>query len=400
MNCNEYSTQNSDQSDDKSIKLLMVQGPFTFKRYRPMAKTKRKTAEDSEELFKNSPQRRAVAFIATLLMNNRDVHVRNFSSTYDWGETQTFRRMLKNINEIWKTVTGEILFYEVNADGKEATRGFNRYFRLNHSSRIDAAATNPGYIAASLAFLKPILEHSVLWKYTEQLKRDMKEGLTPQEAKRFDIIQKKFINYLRHPLKLDRYQPVLDTAIQAVVAQCALEIKAQGGSDPIILKPLTLMIGSDGIYIVGVDWNTNDISHLLTMRLDNIIQATVCLDKVFKYPEGYSPKTKSHHFFGFVSSFNIPPVCVKILVKDRSRAHDYLLTHRMSMNERFFRASNDGWQYFFDAPNEDEALTTLLSFGSDVEVLEPLSLRDRIIREISNVSKLYGISASDMSISA
>jgi predicted DNA-binding transcriptional regulator YafY len=343
--------------------------------------------DNDDDISHGSPQRRAVAFLATLLMHRGDVPMEYFSSIADWGERQAFKRMRNNINDVWKKVTGDVLFWEVNRNGEPATRGSRRLFRLNHNAHLGATADTPAFIAAALSLLRPILEGTLLAEYASRFQSEVRASLSPQACKRFDTIQKKFHMYTRHPVRLDKSSATFNEIVYAVLNQHALDIEFRAAREKI--QPLSIMMGSEGYYLVGVNWDDPDLTKLKTWRIDALTMARAKKDETFRYPAGYSPNTKSIQYFGFLGDPQSGNIKVKLRVHKPSQAFEYLSNHRLSRNEKWFRVSETLWEYQFEAPDDVYLVRTILCLGAGAQVLEPTKLRNAVTDELSSILHQY-----------
>lgn len=345
--------------------------------------------DDVDDVFHNSPQRRAVAFIASLLMSHGDLPMSAFDSPHEWGEPRSFQRMRKNINDIWKKVTGRVLFYEVNARGEKATRGSDRRFRLNHASHLGVTADTPAYIAAASSLIKPMIEGTILGEYSAKFQNQIRKNLSAQERNRFDNIQKKFHFMYRAPIRIERNREVFNTIVQAVISQQAVQIEYNLGQKTATVRPLSIMISNECFYLVGYRWHDEDLSEQRHWRIDKIISANLLSDKTFKYPKAYTPKAFGKQSFGFLSPQHTKSIRVSLHVVDQSSAYDYLSHRRLSSHDQWIKRPDGDWSFSFDAANEDEPMRLILSMGRDVQVILPTSLREKVTKELRDTLQSY-----------
>jgi CRISPR-associated endonuclease/helicase Cas3 len=157
------------------------------------------------------------------------------------------------------------------------------------------------------------------------------------------------------------------------------------------LAPYTFEPAAVGhaIYVIG-QCDEDPPAQLRTLKLDRIQQATLT-DETFAHPSTAPIQTLEHawHIWGS----NTPPVVVRLRftkrVAERVRETQWHPTQEITL------LSDGGceWQAWIAEPQE--MLPWIRGWGAECEVLAPLALRSKMIREARRLIRLYGVTSSD-----
>ena len=128
-----------------------------------------------------------------------------------------------------------------------------------------------------------------------------------------------------------------------------------------------------------------------TYAIDRILTV-----KVWKTP--YKPtKVDFSAFFAntFGVTLNLDEKPEKIVLKIDGNRYPYVETKPFSEKQKVIKRSKDSCVIEFPMRINLEFISELLSFGCDLEVLEPLSLREIMAQRVQKMSEAYGIVPKD-----
>ncbi len=152
------------------------------------------------------------------------------------------------------------------------------------------------------------------------------------------------------------------------------------------IEPYCVKIFKQRWYLVahGVDSGQKGIR---TYALDRILDLKMT-DAAFIYPETFDPQQFFNNSFGIIVGDKNSLVHVRIKVTADQRA--YFRNLQLHHTQREEETTADYSIFGYDLCNTYDFRQELLSHGSDVEVLEPESLRKEMRSIIQGMSKLYG----------
>jgi len=136
-----------------------------------------------------------------------------------------------------------------------------------------------------------------------------------------------------------------------------------------------------GLYVIGHDHLTGE---LRTFAVDRILDLALT-DTHFELPEGFDFDAHVAASFGVVSE---TPRRVRIRFAPRWRN---LVEERVwHPSQKLEEAADGRLELQMEVGGETELARWVLSFGAGAEVLEPASLRQRVLEELRDARTLYG----------
>ncbi|MBO4529209.1 MAG: WYL domain-containing protein [Paludibacteraceae bacterium] len=135
--------------------------------------------------------------------------------------------------------------------------------------------------------------------------------------------------------------------------------------------------------------------YVLAKRTDEKEKKTYALDRIqniaetensYDYPEKFSPKKYFENSFGIINDEkkNVEEVIIKAN-KDQA---NYLRTLPLHQSQKE-TLLDDGVLFHYKIKIDKEFEMELLKLGSNIEIIQPKSLRDCIIKETQKILKLY-----------
>lgn len=155
--------------------------------------------------------------------------------------------------------------------------------------------------------------------------------------------------------------------------------------------PYCVRFWNHGWYVLGKD---ADNGKMLVFDLARVLDLTM-LDKTFEYTEGFSPAEFFKNYYGMEIDSDLAPV--KIRIKVNGKARDVIRTLPLHSSQKEIMAHFDSsvFEYFF-VPTPDFK-HTVLSMGTDLEVISPLTLRREIKEQIDQMATRYEADAYSLS---
>lgn len=253
-----------------------------------------------------------------------------------------------------------------------------RYGEPSHEAAIAAC------LAASLA---PLFEGS-------ELERGMREGLrhvvdsSPRPAKFQHIARKFFFVRRGGEMALPENAKLLERLAKATLDQSYVKIAYENFESEIreeVVEPLSLAVYDHQLYLLAR--RENDRLPLI-LRFSRI-RAVTRRSRTFEYPSEleYSPRELFAHSIGnFVKPAEVPAELVVVRLSQRLAVH--ARTHRWHASQHV-ESVVGGVIVQLTVRICPQVESWILSFGDQAEVLEPLSLRERIAERVRRQAALY-----------
>lgn len=147
------------------------------------------------------------------------------------------------------------------------------------------------------------------------------------------------------------------------------------------LHPYKIYCQKGDWYVLGFSPKHNNYSTFTLARMKNIV-----LDQNFDFDPEYSKKIHIDPNFGIWNNDN-PPEKIELLF-DKS-INTYILERTWHKNQECHQ-NEDGSVYLSFTSNQDqETLFWVMKFGSKVKVLNPPSLKEKVIAELKNSLNNY-----------
>lgn len=218
-------------------------------------------------------------------------------------------------------------------------------------------------------FMKDTSVSRTVKELTHQMRKDM--GRKTQQI--LDRLPKKI--YQHHAM--ERAMPdqgVFEEILAALVNECMVDIVWKGV--PLKVKPLSLLIFKEGLYLVGVNPKGQERNY----GLGNITKAKCLKKEPFDFPVGWSAEKSYDNRFGLVAKNGEKSTYVKVIF-NKTQA-DYAINKKFHPNQSTQKLPDGRVQVTFDAVGFEGIVTWALSFADLMEVVEPQSLRTEVRRRM------------------
>lgn len=167
-----------------------------------------------------------------------------------------------------------------------------------------------------------------------------------------------------------------------------LSYKAFNRKRPIvyILKPLALRMFNGKWHLLASSLEGYDT--VFTYSLSRV-HSTEILDETFEYPKDFSVREYFKYSYGMVTSDEVP--AQKVVIRVGHMQQTYIESQPLHESQRLVKREKDYSTFeLFVCPTYD-FIQTLLSYGADLEVLEPTALRDVIKEKVLAMYKMYNL---------
>lgn len=149
------------------------------------------------------------------------------------------------------------------------------------------------------------------------------------------------------------------------------------------IHPYCLRVNRHRWYILGWNEERNAVRHCALDRAWSIAE----LDEKFKFPKNFSADEYYRYSIGIWVDEKIVPE--KVVIRAFGQQADYLRTLPLHQSQKKI-GSGDGYtDYQYKLCNTNELIRELLSKGNTIEVLEPQSLRDDVIKAAEDLLEIY-----------
>jgi len=154
----------------------------------------------------------------------------------------------------------------------------------------------------------------------------------------------------------------------------------------VIIHPYRLREYNNRWYVTGLAEPANQPYHQTVLALDRIEHIEANTDAAYNR-EAYDPEY-FEDVIGITVNHNEPVTRIRLRV-EAYRA-EYIRTKPLHRTQRGPHATDNGWQEFtIDVRHNRELVSTILSFGDDVHVLEPERLRLEVAQRYLSAISLY-----------
>lgn len=235
------------------------------------------------------------------------------------------------------------------------------------------------FALAALRVLQGTVLHdsaSEVWsKYVQKLPSDTRRALENVERKFF---------YVPFAAKdYSRLEDHMDTILRSVLKPERLEIDyrhANGRKTKHRFDPYTIVLYRDALYLLGMSHRHKTPIYLAVDRIESVKRS----GERFAVPASYSPRGLTAGVPGIWSG---PEVTVSL--KLRNRAEEQIPERLIHPSQTFTPLHGGGTLMRMDVRGWQELAWWILSWGADVEVLEPKDLRDFVKRSVTAAAALY-----------
>ena len=145
--------------------------------------------------------------------------------------------------------------------------------------------------------------------------------------------------------------------------------------------PYALKLFHQRWYLLG----KNEEEQMRVYALDRMNEATL-LDEVFEMPESFSAQAYFADYFGVLTDGT---QMEHVVVRAYNRTRDYLRTLPLHHSQHVVAAGADYTDFAFDIRPTADFLGELMSYGSGVEIISPVNVREKMRLLILEVLKRY-----------
>jgi hypothetical protein len=155
---------------------------------------------------------------------------------------------------------------------------------------------------------------------------------------------------------------------------------------PLTIQPYFLRLFKQRWYLIGVNTHHGEVR---AWSLDRVMKVSVTETR-FKYPRNFVPKKYYADSFGIIKEDY--KEAQKTVLKVFAKQVPYIRNLPFHSSQ-FEVESNDEYSIFeLNICHTYDFIQQLLSFGQNLVVVEPISLRDQIVKEIEVMMNNYSIS--------
>ena len=158
-----------------------------------------------------------------------------------------------------------------------------------------------------------------------------------------------------------------------------------GKSKNRVVLPLMLKEYRNRWYLITHDPSRNDI---ITYGLDRMSKPEV-LEETSVKPEDFDPFSYFRYAIGITSNKSEP---VNVIFKADNVAAKYINSQPLHPNQEVVKEGKNRTTFQMTVLISEELIRNLLSYGGEIEVLEPESLRNAISERVRRMLSNYGLS--------
>jgi predicted DNA-binding transcriptional regulator YafY len=162
--------------------------------------------------------------------------------------------------------------------------------------------------------------------------------------------------------------------------------RVESGKLEFRVDPYTLLFHKKGPYLVGKSHHPEHKGAIRKLSFDGIRSLRWCKGDSFEYPATYTPERQIRGAFGIVQG-----EATMIRLRFRSEVLRAVKRRHWHATQKIgAEGGRDGWFAFeMKCAPSFEVKNWILSWGGNVEVVEPASLRDDVRREIAAMVGVY-----------
>lgn len=184
---------------------------------------------------------------------------------------------------------------------------------------------------------------------------------------------------------------IIDAIQRNRVVRLTCSIPTSDNKTSLLLAPYCIRFWRSQWFVFGKDIQT-DMLH--AFDLERVVDISVT-DSSFEYPRDFNPEVFFRDFFGMDVDAGKMPELVRLRISGRTRDMARTLPLHESQKEVMVNTDFSVFEYFL-VPSE-EFQNTILSHGTDTEVLAPESLRKSVAEKVLALAQRYNSSKAVMS---
>lgn len=183
-------------------------------------------------------------------------------------------------------------------------------------------------------------------------------------------------------------EPHLSTIIQALRSQTILDLSYQSfeknNPEHYELLPYAIKLFRQRWYVIGKVVNREGI---LVFAMDRILQSTLTTQK-FKYPKQFNIHDYYSESFGIIIENGVE--CQRVRLKVMNNQAHYFRSLPLHASQKEIETNTDYSIFEYHLKPTYDFEQEILSHREDVEVLEPINLRNTIKESVKKMMELYG----------
>jgi predicted DNA-binding transcriptional regulator YafY len=242
------------------------------------------------------------------------------------------------------------------------------------------------YLAASVFFALSALralQGTVLHESAAQVWDKYLQKLPSDTRRALESVERKFFYVPFAAKDYSHLEAELDTILRSVLKRERLEIDYRhpnGRRSKHRFDPYTIVLYRDALYLLGMSQRHKSPIYLAVDRIERVKRS----GERGVVPAGFSPRTLTAGVPGIWSG---PEVAVSL--KLRGRAEEQIPERRIHPSQTFTPLRGGGTLMRMQVEGWQELAGRILSWGADVEVVEPKDLRDFVKRSVTAAAALY-----------
>lgn len=291
---------------------------------------------------------------------------------------RNIRRYFKALNEMSEHRYGKPLIQKYKVDDVEKWRLTDEWHERSTEYQIMSL-----YMGA---MLMSFLEDTVIKSGLMDLFDFMQQALPRSQRKLLRNHEKKFF-YTSFGQKTYRdFDDQIDQLLQAIILQYAVEIvhNSKEGLKKHHVLPYTLIIHKGAMYLYGFVETYEENRLFMVDKLKSV----KCLkDDPFEYPENYHPESVIQSAFGIYQGDKSEQI--EVVIEFDDRLYDYIANRQWIPNQEIIDKGKGKYHFRVYVDDLREIFRWVLSLGSQVRVVKPRVLKNKVLKEVENLTKLY-----------
>jgi len=172
--------------------------------------------------------------------------------------------------------------------------------------------------------------------------------------------------------------PILDAIKEELLVTFDYTSFVSGEMKPRKVLPLLLKEYSNRWYLISFDLNKDDY---ITYSLDRIEDLVITTDKM-KRPSDFKPDNYFKYSIGITSGNQSPEI---VRFKANNIASRYIDSLPFHSSQRILDMHEEGYTFELKVNISEELIRSMLSYGGEISVLKPRSLKDEIEKRASEI---------------
>jgi len=217
---------------------------------------------------------------------------------------------------------------------------------------------------------------TALSKVVNSLPKDYKKELSNMN-KMFDYIETPHIDFENHRDKMEELQKTIEEKNKVLIDYFSL---SRGNKKERVIDPYKLFIHNGAMYLVAYCNLRKDI---LMFRVDRIKDFEIKEDN-FDIPNDFSLEEYMDSVWGVERGKEMD-----LVLKFRGKAAHLVREFKWHESQEIEEISDNEILFYLSTGSREELKSWILSYGSEVEVIEPEDFRQVVINEIEEMYELY-----------